>query len=612
MKRLWSSALRSSSLSQWLAFAIAALLAALVTLAVARHYGQQSADEALAAQGLATLRLQVSALQAELDKQRAVRFVISRDADIISTLTDPTPAATDRLNTKLATLNTAAGSTVIYLIDANGIALAASNYLDEKSFVGNDYQFRSYFRDAMRDGDSQLFALGTVSRQAGLYVAQRIDGPHGALGVVVVKIEFDRLEALWREDQGVTYAADARGVVLLSSEPSWQFLASKTLNNFQVAALRQSLQYGEAALTPIPVTAADSTGTVAIAMVTTRAGSEPIPMIRVAQSVPSVDWTLTKLIPAGEARRLAATSASAFGLMALLPVLAIAATILGILQRNRRVRVRLTRQRLALEEAVATRTADLRASNAQLTRAMSELSQAQDRSARLRDDLFQSNRLAVLGQITAGVAHEINQPLGAIRAYAENSAVLLEHRDADAAAQNLQAITKLTERIAAITEHLRGFARKGSTVIQPTELHAAIEAALVLVSWRLKRNSVAINYTPGPDTMVLTDQIGLEQIIVNLLQNAIEALVTTADAQISIRVAGQGEMVQLTIADNGPGLDPKIAENLFVPFNTSKAQGLGLGLVISQDLAHSFSGSLSVDATGGTGASFTLSLRRAK
>lgn len=611
MKRLWSSALWSSSLSQWLAFAMAALVAGIVTLGVARHYGERSADEALAAQGLATVRLQVSALQAELDKQRSVSFVISRDADVISALTDPIPEATDRLDAKLATLNTAAGSTVIYLIDTSGVALASSNYLDEKSFVGNDYQFRSYFRDAMRDGVGQLFALGTVSRQAGLYVAQRIDGPDGVLGVVVVKIEFDRLEALWRQDQGITYASDARGIVLLSSEPSWQFLASRPLAAAEVTALRQSLQYGEAALTPLPVSPPETLGGVDISMVATRAGAEPWPMVRVEEAVQSVGWTLTKLLPAVEARRLAVASASAFGVMALLPILAIAGTILGVLQRNRRVRNRLTSQRLALEAAVETRTADLRASNAQLTSAMSELSQAQDRSARLRDDLFQSNRLAVLGQITAGVAHEINQPLGAIRAYAENSAVLLERREADAAARNLQAITNLTERIAAITEHLRGFARKGSATIEPTELGAAIEAALVLVGWRLKRNSVAIDYSPGPETMVLSDRIGLEQIIVNLLQNAIEALATTENARISIRVLEQGEIVKLTIADNGPGLDPNIAENLFTPFNTSKAQGLGLGLVISQDLAHGFSGSLFADEVQGVGASFTLSLRRA-
>lgn len=309
-------------------------------------------------------------------------------------------------------------------------------------------------------------------------------------------------------------------------------------------------------------------------------------------------------------RRSSVASAFTLGLVALLPVLAIAATILGIFQRNRRVQDRLRQQRLVLEEAVQTKTAGLRASNAQLTDAIRELSEAEDRAARLRDDLFQSNRLAILGQISAGFAHEINQPLGAIRAYAENSVVLLERRDADAVTQNVLAITSLTERMAAITEHLRGFARKGSAAIGPTDLGDAVDAALMLVNWRLRRDAVAIDYSPVPNTIVISERLGLEQIIVNLVQNAAEALSETPNPQISIRIADCGETVQLTIADNGPGIDPEIAGNLFVPFNTGKAQGLGLGLVISQDLARTFSASLVAGHSQGHGASFTLILRK--
>lgn len=145
----WPSPSWFRSHFQWLAFAVAALLAAAITFGVARSYGERSADDALAAQGLSALRLQISALQAELDKQRAIRFVILGDAEIVSTLSSPSQDAMAQLNAKLAALNAAVGASVIYLINANGVAVASSNYLDATSFIGNDFQFRSYFRDAM-------------------------------------------------------------------------------------------------------------------------------------------------------------------------------------------------------------------------------------------------------------------------------------------------------------------------------------------------------------------------------------------------------------------------------------------------------------------------------
>jgi two-component system C4-dicarboxylate transport sensor histidine kinase DctB len=594
---------------QWLAFGAVALALAALVVALAGQYGAAQADHSLTERGQAAAQLQVAALEAELDKQRAVPFLVARDADVLSALQQPDQGKLSQLDAKLETLSEGVRAAVIYIIDAEGLAVAASNYRTDTSFVGNNYAFRSYFRDAMANGTARLFALGTVSQRPGLYLAERIDGPAGPLGVVVVKVEFDAIEATWQAAGGTSYVMDERGVVLLSDIADWRFRTQQAISAEMAERLRDSLQFGGASLVPLPVEPAE-----VIAPVEIVTASLPTPQtaIRLATAIPDTDWTLYMLLPVATDRASAVSSTRALGLLALVPLLLGAALLLAHLQRNRRAQARQTAQHAALEAGIAARTADLTSANQQLTKAMGERAQAESREAQLRDDLAQSNRLAVLGQIAAGVAHEINQPVGAIRAYAENGVTLLERQSSAQASDNLRAITSLTERIGAITEQLRGFARKGQRSIAPVDLSDAVTAALTLLGAPIRSHTVTIDFAPPHEPVpVLADRMGLEQIIVNLVQNALEALSTTPDPHLRLTIEQAAETTTLTVADNGPGIAPDIFAQLFVPFSTSKPRGLGLGLVISHDLAVSFGGTLSAEAPTGHGASFTLTLRRA-
>nr|WP_314257868.1 ATP-binding protein [uncultured Devosia sp.] len=586
----------------WLILAALCLALGVLLVVGADRYASSQADAALLARLRAAANLQVSALTSALDKQRAVRFVIARDADVITTLAAPDYAALGRLNEKLETLNAGAGANVIYIINTDGIAVASSNFREEKSFVGNDYNFRAYFNDAMATGTGQLFALGSVSRQPGLYIAERILGPDGPLGVAVVKLEFDAFETMWGAEASDTYVMDSRGVVILSSVAPWQFYVQRALSPGETATLRDSLQFGEAPLIPLPVTVTGQAGSGELVAVTLPSARRDVEAIRTAADVPGTDWTLFAFSPVAETRATAISSARAVGLLSLLVVATGAALLLAYLQRNRQAQARMQAESARLELAVAARTRDL-------VQALDDRQQAEAKAGRLRDDLAQSNRLAVLGQIAAGVAHEINQPLGAIRAYAENGRVLADKQDLAAVDTNLGSITALTERIAAITEQFRTFARKGGTSVEPVDLVEAVEAALAMLRHRLARNGIEVLFTPADRPVpVLADRIGLEQIIVNLVQNAIEALAETPQPVIEIDLARTAGMAALTVSDNGPGIPPGILEKMFVPFNTNKPKGLGLGLVISQELATKFSGTLSADAPLLGGASFTLSL----
>jgi two-component system C4-dicarboxylate transport sensor histidine kinase DctB len=230
----------------------------------------------------------------------------------------------------------------------------------------------------------------------------------------------------------------------------------------------------------------------------------------------------------------------------------------------------------------------------------------------LQDDLIQANKLATLGQIAAGVAHEINQPIAAIRTHADTAGLYLDAADGAAARRSLDSIAGLTERVGAITDELRAFSRKTRSETVAVGVDAAIEGALLLAGARMRERGVALVRTPGPPGLeVMAERNRLEQVLLNLLQNAIEALRDRADPTISLDVEVKGRRVTIRIADNGPGVAPEVRERLFTPFTTDKRDGVGLGLVISRDIVAGFGGELSLEPTA-AGAAFVIRLTRAR
>ncbi|MDB5455349.1 MAG: sensor histidine kinase, partial [Caulobacter sp.] len=277
--------------------------------------------------------------------------------------------------------------------------------------------------------------------------------------------------------------------------------------------------------------------------------------------------------------------------------------------------VRAARQeaaRAALEARVEERTAELRSANRRLSAEMDERRRAEAHVQLMQDELVQSNKLATLGQIAAGVAHEINQPVAAIRTYADNAAVLLDRDDGGSAKRNLGLIAGLTDRIGLITDELRAFARKTNAPPAPVAVREAVEGALLLVGARVRQQHVKVVRTEDAEGLkVMAERFRLEQVLVNLLQNALEALEGVAQPEIALEVSAHKSQVRIVVADNGPGLAPKAAQTLFTPFATTKPRGLGLGLVISRDIVAEFGGELSVEPGRG-GARFVITLPKAR
>jgi two-component system C4-dicarboxylate transport sensor histidine kinase DctB len=309
----------------------------------------------------------------------------------------------------------------------------------------------------------------------------------------------------------------------------------------------------------------------------------------------------------------AAASANATARLVILAGVILVAVVLAVMLRAREKALLQVATRRMLESEVTLRTAELTEVNRKLIQESAEREQA-DRSLRAaREELAQANRLGSIGQITAGVAHEINQPVAAIRTFAENAGQFLDRDRPDCARANLGLIVDLTARIGTITSELRAFSRRGTPTIDAVEVTAAIDGALLLMGDRIRSQGVTLDQSgKAQGVRVMADRVRLEQVLINLIQNGIEALDGHAEPHLQISIEREGkDGVILEVADNGPGVPAELVDEIFTPFVTGRPNGLGLGLGIARDIAREFGGELVIGRSMLGGAGFRLSLKRA-
>ncbi|MGO6733834.1 ATP-binding protein [Rhizobium ruizarguesonis] len=597
----------------WWACAVLALVAAVVSLWVSGEIGRHRAEAALEEQARMDARLNAALLRTVLEKYRALPFVLSQDTALAAALAGNDAGTFEQLSQKLEMLAAGTKAAVIYVIDKDGIAVSASNWREPTSFVGNDYRFREYFQGAAERGQAEHFALGTVSKKPGLYISQRISGSHGLLGVVVVKVEFDDVEADWNASGTPSSVVDERGIVLITSLPSWRFMTIGRIAEDRLTAIRESLQFGDAPLQPLPLDMVRNLGDgLDVVEIVMPGDAGKTRFLDVATSVPATGWHLQHLVALGPSVDAGIREARMLALLILLPLLAGAAFLL---RRRHVITLRISSEQQAreeLERRVVERTLDLSQARDRLQAEIIGHKSTEQKLQAVQQDLVQANRLAILGQVAAGVAHEINQPVATIRAYADNARTFLDRGQTAPAGENLESIAALTERIGSITEELKTFARKGRSSAEPTGLKDVIEGAVMLLRSRFAGRMDTLDIDlPPPDLQVMGNRIRLEQVLINLLQNALEAVAPKAgEGRVEVTTSTDAGMVTVTVADNGPGIPPEIRKGLFTPFNTSKESGLGLGLVISKDIVGDYGGRMEVASDGG-GTRFTVQLKKA-
>lgn len=497
-------------------------------------------------------------LESELDKFSLVPLVLAKDPQVQSLLLGSRIQQAG-LNRRLEQIAQQSGAAAIYLMDDKGLTLAASNWNRPDSFVGSNYRFRHYFREAVTSGTANEFALGTVSRRPGLYISRRVNTPSGPVGVVAIKVEFDTIEANWAKATSGVYVTDADGVILVTSKPGWRFNTTRPVSTGQRNMEQDRRQFGKSEL---PLFTPETGIT-----------SAQAPLINSIKPVAPFNWQLHLL--SDPSISLAAAKANARLLFLLLLVLAVC--------------------------TVAAAAVSIRRREARAQQLVNE------RTALLRDQLQQANRLATLGQITAGVGHEIRQPVAAVRILAETGERLVERGAYDDARANFNRITALTERIGTITDELRRFSQRRNRAPRKGPLRQVIDGARLLLRDRIVQLEIDFVMPPEPtlDLIVRGEHVALEQVLVNLLQNALDA--AGQRGRVAIEVMEAGPFIRLSVIDNGPGLTTEQRASLFQPFATTKAEGLGLGLVISQDIMRGLGGDLVADEMP-AGACFTMAI----
>lgn len=511
-------------------------------------------------------RLTASSYQRQVDKFRLVATTLSSDSDVSALLDTGSTMAVKKLNERLANLNVALDASVIYLLDDQGKTVASSNWQQTDSFMGESYQFRAYFKQALGAGQWEQYALGTRSRIPGLFVARRVVTAKKARGVIVVKIRFDRLEREWANSAGLTFVTSKQGVILVSSVPTWRFQTIRKLGEAEQNQFRTQVEFGDTRLRQNSLFERE--------LVTdgTKSLRRETKYISAKDALPN-GLSVYVIAPLDQAL----DSTRAVGRLIVLVVagLVLAITILSIFRRRAIV--------AAEQRENANRIADL------------------------KDRLVQANKLSSLGQMAAGIGHEINQPLTAIGIRAQNARKLIENGRAVEAATVVAEISALIARVGAITQELRRFARRGNGRQGRISLQAVLNGTQLLLGDRIRTTATSLHINTV-EVSVVGDQGGLEQVFVNLLQNSMDAM--GDGGRIDIGVKLHGPVVSIKVSDSGPGIAPDLTERLFQPFNTSKDDGLGLGLVICRDIITEFGGELNM-VPSPIGAIFVITLRAA-
>lgn len=592
------------------AFATAALVAAAVAaLSACYLLAFRDGLERLSSEGRSRLAIYASSLRNKISRFDYLPAVLATDRDLQSLLHErDDPSLVEKLNRRLELIGEFSAAAQIYILDAKGVARATSNWNTPGSLIGEEYSFRPYFRDALLHGRGRHFSVGVTTGAPGYFLASPLRNGTQVIGVIVVKVDLEPLEADWSASTDSVALTDENGVIFLTNVGNWKYRPLTPLPESVLARLRESRQYGASSLSP--VSTVDRLGS----------GDETIPLdvpgkgIRefrlVSMPIPELGWTLRYMVPVAQARIRAAfvTTLAGVTLVALLALLA------AWRQRVLRLREERDHQRM-LEFRIDQRTQELRESNRRLVAEMLERQRAADALAAAQEEVIQAGKLSALGQMAAAICHEINQPISAVRTFAKSGQRLAEQKEHGEVEAVLRNIERLAQKMTTTTSHLRSFARKSAPGrLEPVNVAAITAEALTLLASRIRKENVRVENVIDKAAIVEAEPVRLEQVMINLITNALDAMETSPRRDLVLSSTGTEDGWTIEVIDTGQGIDAEIARLMFEPFFTTKkpGKGLGLGLALAARIVREFGGRLSArrNSDGGTTMSIMLPSRR--
>ena len=555
-----------------------------------------------------TLRLAVAALGGHLSRYEPLPALIADHDDIEALLQSPSdPGLRRTANQYLKEINGLLESSDIYVMTPDGNTVAASNYEVPGTFVGQNFDYRPYFKEAIAGRQARFYALGTTSLKRGYYFSSPVEAGGAILGVIVFKVDIDTIEASWRGGEYEIFVADPEGIIFMTGNEAWLYNGILPLDAPRLARTQASRRYAEAELKPLPVSESVYHGQHLMRIASTGSTRE---YLQLSQYMPEADWTVNVLLDTASVRAQARTT-----LIAILLFICLAGLGLAVLwQRRARVVERLRLQEEArneLERRVEERTADLARVNEQIELEVAERRLTEQELRKTQADLIQAGKLAGLGQMSAALSHEFNQPLAAAKTYADSAALLIDRGRVPEAQDNVRRISALIDRMASISRHLRNFARKPNEKLGAVPLSEVIADTMEIVTPRLKAAAADLEVTLEDEAFVVrAGPVRLQQVLVNIISNAADAVEGLDDRRIRLSARREDDRVVIEVRDPGPGVPAAIADRIFDPFFTTKGvgKGLGLGLSISYNIIKDFGGSLSVTNHAEGGAVFRIVL----
>ena len=571
---------------------IIALLVALLSVWQVYQLSKTVVLSSLRETGEARLNLYAGTVRGALEKYSYLPFVLAKNHDIQNVLQGTGDAR--QVNRYLTVVNKQAGSAALYIMNPAGVTLCSSNWHDDLSFVGKNYGFRPYFKDAMEGMASGFFAIGVTTSRPGYFISAPIYNFAGdaVVGVAVVKIDLTPLEESWQEGGEMVLVGDNNGVLFLSSLPQYKYKSLELLAPKTIVTIKKEKQYHGIDIQPLGFKQSRLFADDVISL----SGAT---YLLSSRELPKLQWHIYYLASLGEARKLI------FGTVIIAAVTLFLILLLSLYFRERRLK-RISNRR-------ASHAKKLAKINRRLQLEIEEHSRTEQELRETQQEVIQAGKLAALGQMSAVVSHELNQPIAAIRTYAASCRKFFAKDKKKMVLQNLNIISDLTEHMGSITSQLKSFARKSDGLVEPVNIQDRITRVQFMLANQIHPAGVTVNMDLCESPIiVLADPVKIDQILVNLIRNSIDAMKNTEQKLLDIRLLTNGTDAELHISDSGHGIDTATMDQLFEPFFTTKniGDGLGLGLSISFRIISEIGGTIRATESSYGGATFIVRLPR--
>lgn len=583
-----SSAMPSST--RWLVRGAAALALVVATSWLGYAVAFQRGLDHLHVAAQQRLAMEAARLDGHLSRFEYLPSLLETSPSVFQLLGSPQDTALQQsVSLYLKSINLLAGADNLYVLDVSGDTLAAADFEQPGTPVGRNLAYRPYVSEALASGRGTFFGIGITSARAGYYLSYALKDGGATRGIATVKVNLDSFEREWRNADGDLLLLDERQVTILASRDEWRYRPMAPLSVQMRDEISRSRPYGNHDLTPLGWTVvAPSKG--GASRVTIGSGAYTVSELPINRGL----WKLVLLDDEAPIRQTALVIGAMSGLASIVALLAVGL----VMQRRRWIRQRLANQAALqaandmLEIRVQERTAELRAA---------------------QDELVHAGKLAALGQMSAGIVHELNQPLAALQTAADNAILLVDRGSIGDARGNLTRIGELVRRLGRLTSQLRVFAYKSSRPFDVVSVEHAVAESLKILAARVKDGGVELVTDVDANLCVLADQTRLEQLLCNIVANALDAVEGAERKSILIRARredGKNARCLIAISNSGPAIASVVLQRMFEPFVTTKpaGKGLGLGLMLSNHIARSFGGELRARNLTSGGAEFVVIL----